>query len=97
LRFAVKLLKRIAAVAILLLAVAYSGDYLSVRYRIPKSRNPYGVVRIRQSYAVTMKDGKTEYLFDPPADQPCLHSLFPHFGYPPCWYLQRRTSQQVKM
>ena len=91
------LLKRLLVAAVLLLAVVYVGDYISVRYRIPNNRNPYGVVRIERNYAVTMKNGKTEYFFDQPADQTCVHSLFPHLGYPPCWYLQRRTTQQVKM
>jgi hypothetical protein len=91
------LLKRILVAAILLLAVVYAGDYISVRYRIPKNRDPYGVVRIRRYYAVTMKNGKPEFFFDPPTEQTCVHSLFPHFGYPPCWYLERRRTQQVKM
>jgi len=91
------LLKRILVDALLLLAVVYAGDYLSVRYRIPKNRDPYGVVRIRRYYAVTMKNGKPEFFFDPPTEQPCVHSLFPHFGYAPCWYLERRTTQEKKM
>ena len=91
------LLKRILVAAILLLAVVYAVDYISVRYRIPKNRDPYGVVRIRRDYAVTMKNGKPEFFFDPPTEQTCVRSLFPHFGYPPCWYLERRRTQQVKM
>jgi len=91
------LLKRILVAAILLLAVVYAVDYISVRYRIPKNRDPYGVVCIRRDYAVTMKNGKPEFFFDPPTEQTCVRSLFPHFGYLPCWYLERRKTQQVNM
>ena len=89
--------KRVLVGVAALLAVAYVGDYLAVRVRIATNHAPYGVVQVRRSYAVTMKNGKPEYFFDPPADQTCLHSLFPHFGYPPCWYLGRKAVQQVKM
>jgi hypothetical protein len=42
-----------------------------------------------------MKDGKTQYAFDPPGPQECVNSLFPHLGDPPCWYLTRHTKQQI--
>lgn len=89
--------KRLLVGLIVLLSVVYVGDYAGVRMRIAKHLNPYGVVQVRRSYEVTMKNGKPEYFFDPPADQTCVNSLFPHFGYPPCWYLRRHTTQQVKM
>jgi hypothetical protein len=88
---------RVLAAAALLAAAVYAGDYLSLRYRIPNNRESYGVVRVRRYYAVTMKNGKPEYFFDEPRDETCVYSLFPHFGNPPCWYLERRTTQLVKM
>lgn len=91
------LLKRILVVAILLLTIMYVGDYVSICYRIAKNRDPYGVVRVRRYYAVTMKNGKPEFFFDQPTEQTCVRSLFPHFGCAPCWYLKRRTTQQMKM
>ncbi len=90
-------LERILAEAILVFAVLYVGDYILLRYRVAKSRDPYGAVRIRRYYAVTTKSGKPEYYFDPPIDQTCVRSLFGHFGYPPCWYLMRHTTQELKM
>lgn len=80
----------------LLLAV-YVGDYVVVRIRIAKQLAPYGMVQVQRSYAVAMKNGKPEYFFEPPADQPCINALFPHFGYTPCWFLRRRKVQQIKM
>jgi hypothetical protein len=91
----VSILERILMSAALLLALVYIGDYISVRYRIPRSRDPYGVVPIQRYYAVTKKDGKPDFYFDQPTLQVCVHSLFPHLGYLPCWYLNRRRVQRV--
>ncbi|HEV2248090.1 MAG TPA: hypothetical protein VGW37_15685 [Terriglobia bacterium] len=53
--------KRVLVGVAALLAVAYVGDYLAVRVRIATNHAPYGVVQVRRSYAVTMKNGKPEY------------------------------------
>ncbi len=90
-------LKRVLAAAILVFAVVYAGDYILLRYRVAKNRNAYNVVRVRRYYAVATKSGKPDYYFDQPTDQTCVQSLFGHFGYLPCWYLRRHTTQEVKM
>jgi hypothetical protein len=56
-----------------------------------------GTVNVQTSYAVKQKDGKVEYYFNPPENQTCVRSLFPHMGYPPCWYLARKRAQQINM
>jgi hypothetical protein len=91
------ILKRLLEIGVLVLAIVYVGDYVSVRYRIPKSRDPYGAVPVQRYYAVTQKSGKHEFYFDQPTVQVCVHSLFPHLGYVPCWYLNRRRVQRVDM
>ena len=91
------ILKRALAIGVSLLAIVYLGDYASVRYRIPKSRDPYGTVSVRRYYAVTKKNGKPDYYFDQPADQVCIRSIFPHLGYVPCWYLNRHKVQEIDM
>jgi hypothetical protein len=90
-------MRRILVVAVLLLLILYVGDYLSVRYRIPKGRAQFGVVTIQRYYAVRLKNGKTEFMFLGPKDQVCIHSLFPHFGDSPCWYLSRKSVQRIDM
>jgi hypothetical protein len=82
---------------LLLVAVVYAGDYAAVRYRIPRSRSPLATVTVQRSYAVMKKDGKPDFYFDPPQDQTCVRSLFPHLGYEPCWYLTRHRNQQINM
>ena len=90
-------MKRVLILAALLLSVLYIGDYLSVRYRIQNRRDPFGAVEIQRYYAVKQKDGKTEFIFDQPETQVCVHSLFPHFGSSPCWYVNRRKLKRIDM
>jgi hypothetical protein len=89
--------KRILTVTAGLLALLYVGDYLAVRYRIPKNRDPYGVVQVQTFYVVPQKNRKPEFYFLEPENQVCVNSLFPHLGYKPCWYLRRRKQNRVEM
>jgi hypothetical protein len=92
-------LKRILLIPVLCLllagALVYVCDYVSLRYRIPHNRAQFGSVVVQVTWVIPMKDGKTQYTFDPPAPQDCVNSLFPHFGDFPCWYLSRHKQQQV--
>jgi hypothetical protein len=75
-------------------AVIYVADDLSLRFRIP-DREPLGSVTVRRYYALHKSKQKTNFMFAEPEAQTCVRSLFPHFGYPPCWYLRRRTEQRI--
>ena len=90
-------MKRILKVVILLLLLLYLGDYLLVGYRIAKARDPFGVVKIEPYYAVRQKSGKDELYFLPSETQTCVKSLFPHFGYRPCWYSNREKVERIPM
>ena len=83
------------SILLLLFVSVYVCDYLSVRYRILKSHEPFGVVTVRRYYAIRLKDGKTEYVFAEPETQTCVQSLFPHFGYNPCWYARRKNVKRI--
>jgi hypothetical protein len=78
-----------------LLVVLYVADYAMVRYRIAAKRNPFDSVAVSSYYAVQEKNNKTEYIFKDEENQTCVHSLFPHLGYTPCWYLTRHTMKQI--
>jgi hypothetical protein len=82
-------------VAIVFLALAYAADYAVFRYRVSANHQPFGTVSVEHYDAVLHKDGKSELIFDPPAPQTCVHSLFPHGGYSPCWYLSRHAVQKT--
>ncbi len=88
-------LKRGLLGIVLVLALVYVSDDLTVRLPIPRSRNPYGTVRVRRYYAVPLKDQKTEFFQGDAQTVTCVHSLFPHFGYSPCWYLERHKVQRI--
>jgi hypothetical protein len=52
---------------------------------------------VRRYYAVPQKSGKIEFLHADPQEQNCVHSLFPHMGDAPCWYMLRHTEQRIDM
>jgi hypothetical protein len=90
-------MRRIALTVMALIGLLYAGDYASVRFRIPKRRDPFGVVQVQPYYAVSQKNGKPEFYFLDPQNQTCVHSLFPHLGYNPCWYVSRHARQRIDM
>ena len=90
-------MRRVVLIVALLMAAVYAGDYLSVRVPIPPGRAALGTVVVRRYYAATTKNGKPDFYFNPPEAETCVHALFPHFGYPPCWYLRRHTTQRINV
>ena len=78
-----------------LTAVAFAADYAVIRYRIGTQRAPFGTVLVRPYYAVRLKSGKTEFLFQQPQPETCVNSWFPHFGRTPCWYLRRHPEKRT--
>ena len=85
-----------AALAGVLLA-SYLGDCAFLSLRIHRGENPLGSVTVRRYYAVPQKSGKIEFLHADPQEQNCVHSVFPHMGAAPCWYLLRHTEQRIDM
>jgi len=51
-------------------------------------------------YAIPLKNGRTEYELDarqPEVTVSCVRALFPHQGYPPCWYVRRNSQKPIPM
>jgi hypothetical protein len=76
-------------------ALAYTVDYAVFRYRVSANRQPFGQITVTTYDAIEQKSGKTQFIFNPPHAQTCVHALFPRQGYVPCWYLQRHTEQRT--
>ena len=76
-------------------AILYVADDLSVRYGIPGGRARFGTVTVQRYDAISEKSNRTEFIFENPLTLTCVHSLFPHMGYQPCWYLSRHTEQRI--
>jgi hypothetical protein len=92
-----KLLRRIGLILLGIIAFIYAGDYLSVRIPIPKSRSPFATIAVRPTYDVGLKSGKSDFYILDAQQMTCVNSLFPHMGYPPCWYLRKHTHPDIKM
>jgi hypothetical protein len=91
--------KRIALIGLLSLCfvavLAYGGDYAVARYRLAKG-DALGSVDVQHVYAIPQKSGKTEFDYVGADAQTCVRSLFPHFGYAPCWYVSRHRDQRTQ-
>jgi hypothetical protein len=97
-----KRLQQAVYALVVLLVVAYVYDYLSVRLRMraQKQGDPFDIVAYPHLLVIPQKGNKLEYALDaqsPMESDPCVHSLFPHFGYTPCWYVRRRAKTPTQM
>jgi len=80
---------------IVAIAVIYGLDYALWRVRAAMNWNAYGTVTVSDYDAVSQKNGKIQFIFNPPQPQTCTNSLFPHGGWYPCWYLRRHPEQRT--
>lgn len=76
--------------------VAYAADYAVFRFRLGTNA-AFGQMTVSSYDAVQQKNGKTVFMFNPPEPQTCVHALFPHAGFVPCWYLQRHTEPRTNI
>jgi hypothetical protein len=96
------LLKRIFIVVVAAFALVYAGDYIWFRIRMihPKPGDPLETLTAARVLAIPEKGNKTSYEIDqqnPVQNVTCIHSLFPHSGYSPCWYIKPRINQPIPM
>lgn len=80
--------------AIVALGLAYTADSVVFHIRVARG-NAYSSVQVSHYYAVKQKNGKTQFIFNPPAAEDCVHALFPHAACQPCWYLTRHPEQRT--
>jgi hypothetical protein len=93
-----KITGRVLIAAIALLVVSFGMDYAIAKYRISNNRTgSLESVKIQPMYIIPHKDSRAEYVFGDPQTVTCLHSLFPHFGYSPCWYVKKNAQPTVPM
>ncbi len=76
---------------VILTGLIYLADDLYARSR----GRPVEQIRVGRVYAAVNHYNQVEYSIGTPVIQTCVESLMPHFGYVPCWYLQRHTIQQI--
>jgi hypothetical protein len=96
------IIQRILIVAVAAFALVFGGDYLWFRVRMihPKPGDPLETLTAARVLAIPEKGNKTSYEIDqqnPEQTVTCVHSLFPHSGYSPCWYIKPRINQPIPM
>src|SRR5580704_813541 len=92
--------KRTAIGIVVVIVVLFVLDYVVLRAKIifPKLGAATGTVVMTRLYAISQKNGRVEYELDanqPEVTMPCVHSLFPHMGNNPCWYLQQNATKPI--
>ena len=92
-----RFLRRAVVTALIVIACVYAVDFAIVRIRMASKSSVFGSVAVRPYYAVPQKNKKTEFIFDDPQEQTCVHALFPQAGNMPCWYLARHSEQRIDM
>jgi len=85
-----------------LAAVLYGGDdaYVRLRMRHAKPGDPFESLTRTRVLAIPQKNGRYDYQIDrtqPTEQLTCVHSLFPHFGDQPCWYLKPRLNEPLRV
>lgn len=94
--------RRIAQALLVILLVLFLCDYAYFRLRMihPKPADPLETFTAPRLYAIAEKGRKTAYELDaqnPEETLVCAHSLFPHGGYSPCWYLIPKSQKPIPM
>jgi hypothetical protein len=73
--------------------VLYGCDYLYAKLR----RAPFADVHIDRFLAIAGHFNKVNYERTDSITERCIYSIYPHFGYAPCWYLTRHTVRFIKI
>jgi hypothetical protein len=94
--------KRILIATVLAVVLLYLGDAASVQLRNIHSHptDPFESLTAPRILAIPENNGKIAY--EPDIQQPnqtitCVHSLFPHSGFSPCWYIKKHLQQPIPM
>jgi hypothetical protein len=74
-------------------ALLYGCDFVYAWAR----KAPFADVRIERYLAIAQHFNKISYERTDPVTERCVYSIYPHFGYAPCWYLMRHTVRFVKI
>jgi hypothetical protein len=96
------LVKRTALASALALAVVYLGDTACVGLRTmhPRANDPFESLTAPRILAIPENNGKIAFESDvqqPDQTITCVHSLFPHSGFSPCWYVKKHLQQPIPM
>jgi hypothetical protein len=83
------------AVAALAAGLAYICDFLYIRRKMTGANSSEAFGNVQFYPATKLKNGKLDIYLESPENEVCIHALFPHYGYNPCWYAKRNTVHVV--
>lgn len=83
------------AIAVLATLLTYVCDYLYVRYKMAGANSSEAFGSVQFFPATQLKNGKLDIYIESPQTETCVHALFPHYGYNPCWYAKRNQVHVV--
>ena len=90
----------LGVVALFVLLYILDFAWYELRTFFPQLGQATGSVHRIRLLAIPSKGNKTEYEIDavhPEEDVPCSHSIFPHSGNRPCWYMVRHANDPISM
>src|SRR5215510_8739323 len=93
-RRALRVIGWVLLASLVILALTYAGDDLSLRYRTARGGDS-PLQEVTFYYATMLKNGRVEVFYGQPQTEVCVHALFPHFGHSPCWYVVRHTIRRI--
>jgi hypothetical protein len=83
------------AVVVLTTGLTYVCDYLYIRYKMAGGNASEAFGSVQFFPATQLKNGKLDIYIESPQTETCVHALFPHYGYNPCWYAKRNQVHVV--
>jgi hypothetical protein len=89
---------RVIVAVLLLTAFTFVLDYFVLRVRMLHATTTFEHLTRKRLLAIKVKNGTYQYELDqvnPTETLTCVHSLFPHFGDQPCWYLKPRLDRPI--
>jgi len=95
-------LRRVLLSILAMFLLLYFADFAwyELRLHFPKLGPADGSVHRIRLLAVPVKNNRVDFEIDsnkPEEDLPCSHSLFPHAGSRPCWYVTRHANDPIVM
>ena len=87
-------MKRFLLIPLMAALLLYGLDFLSLELRLPR-RDKLGSITVHTYYKVKLKSGKFEYDYAGDHQEAAQIRFFPQIGLKPCWYLSRRTNQEI--
>jgi hypothetical protein len=83
-------LQRFVLGLIALVVVIFAIDYVQL-----KARGAAGIGTVPLTVGTAMKDGRVQIFTGDDQTETCVRSLFPHFGFNPCWYVKKNSTQII--